>query len=609
MGGGKKQKRRQRDLVRHLDAGSGGARHTSASSWTEDTADRLQEAVDRIFGEAGDTLLGLDFSFTIADPFLQDCPLIGCSTGFTKLCGYEVRDIVGRNCRFLVDPVPPEQIDADMRRHTKDFCLAVKLGEEYTLPPERATPWMSEGRPADELVAMQKNARKDGTLFNNLFFMKVLDLSPELGDEKPYIVGLQSELKDGPQAMAEIHANITELSQRMTKVMALLARFFSVQCSLSRIMSSHRLLMPSTKDSAGSNGSGSSSPEAETSPEAEDIPSDTPSSDSVTPEHLYSAFAPQEVRQWEQERFTFVRKLCDAPRNKGQVQLMHDQEGDRLVAVKLMPNQWLRDSHEEFVKMNETETELPWQDIGCTKFLNSIKYKYVCDLLGVFRTDDETFVTSAFAPGGDLFSVALAAPPPGPARETVFTPLVLEIFSGMKQLHEMQIVHRDISLENVVLASEERSSCEIRIIDYGMADSRRMFQKCVRGKMTYQAPEMHAEASYDGFLTDAFSVGVLVYALLLSDYPWFATKIGDRKNFDYVRRYGFRSYASKRKVRGTNMKVSDCLSNNMTQLLDGMLAIDPSERLTLGEKQWSHSSRRSVWDEPWVTRAKCRKTK
>jgi len=72
--------------------------------WSVTSANLLQESVDRIFGTNSQSLLGLDFSFTIADPYLPDCPLIGCSTGFTKLCGYEIDDIVGKKLSLSVRP-------------------------------------------------------------------------------------------------------------------------------------------------------------------------------------------------------------------------------------------------------------------------------------------------------------------------------------------------------------------------------------------------------------------------------------------------------------------------------------------------------------------------
>eukprot|EP00409_Alexandrium_fundyense_P000949 CAMPEP_0185904924 /NCGR_PEP_ID=MMETSP0196C-20130402/4200_1 /TAXON_ID=2932 /ORGANISM="Alexandrium fundyense, Strain CCMP1719" /LENGTH=48 /DNA_ID= /DNA_START= /DNA_END= /DNA_ORIENTATION= len=45
-----------------------------------------------------------------------------------------MKEIVGRNCRFLVDPVPPDLVDTVMRRRAKDFCLAVKAGQDYWVP-------------------------------------------------------------------------------------------------------------------------------------------------------------------------------------------------------------------------------------------------------------------------------------------------------------------------------------------------------------------------------------------------------------------------------------------------------------------------------------------
>jgi len=186
--------------------------------WTAGAASKLQESVDRIFAKAGAGLLGLEFSLTIADPFLDGCPLIGCSSGFTKLCGYEMSDIVGRNCRFLVDPVPPEQMDKNMRKHVKDFCEAVKLGKEYWRPEAERESWMPQGRPGDELVAMQRNARKDGTLFNNMFYMKVFRVKSEAGEEVPYILAIQSELKEGKADLVKVTKNLADLEAQMAIV-------------------------------------------------------------------------------------------------------------------------------------------------------------------------------------------------------------------------------------------------------------------------------------------------------------------------------------------------------------------------------------------------------
>lgn len=214
------------------DDRQGASQSLKQGLWSHVSATKLQEAVDNIFGETGRSLLNLEFSFTIADPFLEDCPLIGCSIGFTKLCGYDLHDIVGRNCRFLIDPVPSERIDNKMRQHTKEFCQAVRRGVTWIPPSDYK--FTSKDRPSGELVAMQTNARKDGSLFNNLFYMKVFDIGVELGEEQPYIVGLQSELKGGEDDLSAFTDNLAELDAKMEKVERELSSGFFVQCSMSR---------------------------------------------------------------------------------------------------------------------------------------------------------------------------------------------------------------------------------------------------------------------------------------------------------------------------------------------------------------------------------------
>lgn len=213
-----------------------GFRRQVTPPWTQRKGEQLQESVDRIFGTAEKTLLGLSFSFTIADPFIDGCPLVGCSTGFTELCGYELNEIVGRNCRFLVDPVPSDKIDKNARRWARDFCDAVRLGIEYAVPSDEYEPWMPRDRPGDEFLCMQTNARKDGSLFNNMFYLKTFQIGATLGAEEPYIVGLQSEMPDGKEGLSKLSANMQVLEENVEKVRAELASIFFMQCSMQREM-------------------------------------------------------------------------------------------------------------------------------------------------------------------------------------------------------------------------------------------------------------------------------------------------------------------------------------------------------------------------------------
>lgn len=328
----------------------------------------------------------------------------------------------------------------------------------------------------------------------------------------------------------------------------------------------------------------------------------------MAPEQLHEAFDPSEVGSWDGSRFTLIRKLQDSRGNQGQVLLMRDLHQDIEIAVKQMPNNWVQDSHKDFIRAHPAVVELPWQDIGCTKFLNSVSYPFTNTLYGVYRDSEHTYVTSAFAKGGDMFNWCQGGLDAGPERELACVPLAVQIIYGVMQLHNMQMAHRDISLENILADKGEQpvkdgSSIDIRLIDFSMASAGSRWRSGVRGKAPYQAPEMHKDQEYDVFLSDVFSVGVALYAMTVKDYPWLSTHTGGCKCFQYVKKHGFRSYIEKRRLRGeTGARVGDVMSEPLKQLLEGMLAIDPAKRLVFGNSHEAHAGedRRSVWDEPWL---------
>ena len=91
----------------------------SILGWTAEQAAEMQLAANNIF-ETDERLRACQFSLSISDPNLKDCPFVGCSTGFTKMTGYEMDEVLGRNCRFLVDPVPAEYVNEAARTNARD---------------------------------------------------------------------------------------------------------------------------------------------------------------------------------------------------------------------------------------------------------------------------------------------------------------------------------------------------------------------------------------------------------------------------------------------------------------------------------------------------------
>lgn len=304
------------------------------------------------------------------------------------------------------------------------------------------------------------------------------------------------------------------------------------------------------------------------------------------------------TQPWDPSEFVGQTLLQEAVRNHGQVDLMTKKNGEKM-AVKRMPNRWVREGPIEFNEQYPTASERPWVDIGLVRYLNSIQYPYACQLFGVFRDDETTYVAAALATQGDLFSWCDRDPKPGPAREAVMLPVVGQIFVAVRWLHDLGVAHRDLSLENILLTEAEGTQ-QVKLIDFGMATVNRICKKEVRGKQSYQAPEMHGSDAYDAFLADEFALGVSIFAMAVQDYPWTSTKKGSCQLFEYISTFGLMKFLKKRKLRKGSEHLSEVMSPELIQMIDCMLQLDPSTRLCLGEACFSGEARRSVWDEVWI---------
>ncbi|KHO00559.1 Calcium/calmodulin-dependent/calcium-dependent protein kinase [Metarhizium album ARSEF 1941] len=138
----------------------------------------------------------------------------------------------------------------------------------------------------------------------------------------------------------------------------------------------------------------------------------------------------------------------------------------------------------------------------------------------------------SYCPGGDLFDMATI-------HRRLFTPALLrrvfsELVGAVTYLHEKKIVHRDIKLENVLVNLTPMELADpsvdwskfptsvITLADLGLsrriADDEKLETRC--GSDDYAAPEVIMGQPYDGRATDAWSLGVLLYALLESRLPF-----------------------------------------------------------------------------------------
>ncbi len=85
-----------------------------------------------------------------------------------------------------------------------------------------------------------------------------------------------------------------------------------------------------------------------------------------------------------------------------------------------------------------------------------------------------------------------------------------QLCAGVQCLHDNEISHRDLSLENVFVTADN----VLKIGDFGQASTEH-FDFCFSGKKAYRAPEVYnLGTQYDTRLADIFSLGVCMFCVL-----------------------------------------------------------------------------------------------
>ena len=113
----------------------------------------------------------------LADALVPDCPIVGASDSFARLCGYSRDEILGKNCRFLLKDVPGCCISRSGRKNLRSMIRMCRL---IGLSAMGST------------SCCQTNRKRDGETFLNMFAVGLVLL-----DEHPFLVGVQSEMGTG----------------------------------------------------------------------------------------------------------------------------------------------------------------------------------------------------------------------------------------------------------------------------------------------------------------------------------------------------------------------------------------------------------------------------
>jgi len=195
------------------------------------------------------------------------------------------------------------------------------------------------------------------------------------------------------------------------------------------------------------------------------------------------------------------------------------------------------------------------------KIYLTLDHPHVARLMMVYEDNEAIHLVMELMSGGELYDRLAEAKT---YNEELAANTTYQMLLAVSYLHEQQIAHRDLKLENFLYESKDTN--HLKLIDFGFAKfwdrSTKMSQAC--GSTHYVAPEVLAK-SYT-LKADMWSLGVIVFMLLTGSPPFHGA--GDSEVLKKIKT-GAVHWSSRFKR----------LSEPAQGFVKSLLVVDPSMRL------------------------------
>jgi serine/threonine protein kinase len=202
-----------------------------------------------------------------------------------------------------------------------------------------------------------------------------------------------------------------------------------------------------------------------------------------------------------------IRKLGEG--GMGLVYLAHDDELDRAIAIKLLP-QHLAGDDEQLARLRQE-----------ARTASSLNHPNIITIYEIGQHQSSAFIAMEYIDGQTLRDLVAAGPVP--VRKTL--QIVSQIADGLAAAHKRGLVHRDLKPENIMLTNEGG----VKILDFGLARSgasgdaglsqRKTDPGMIVGTCGYMSPEQ-AKAEPLDYRSDQFSFGAILYEMLTATPPF-----------------------------------------------------------------------------------------
>ena len=195
--------------------------------------------------------------------------------------------------------------------------------------------------------------------------------------------------------------------------------------------------------------------------------------------------------------------------------------------------------------------------------LSILRHPNIVQLYETINSDNTIYIIMEYIEGKDLFQYIYSMQH---LTEYKSSQLFRQLISCLEYIHKLGIVHRDIKPENILLNKNKKI---LKLVDFGLGNTYKKDEliKTACGSPCYAAPEMISGKDYEGFYSDLWSCGVVLYCMLVGRLPF--------DDEDIKKLY--------HNIKLANYVMPNFLSNYAQDILRRILVTNPKRRIKLDE--------------------------
>jgi len=184
-----------------------------------------------------------------------------------------------------------------------------------------------------------------------------------------------------------------------------------------------------------------------------------------------------------------------------------------------------------------------------------LRHPNILRLFAYFYDRKRVYLVLEFAQGGELYKVLKKE---GSFTEPRASKYIRQVVDALKYLHEKNIIHRDLKLENLLLHEDK-----IKIADFGWSVHSKNRRETFCGTLDYLAPEMLDRKPYDTKI-DLWAVGVLTYEFIHGKPPFETAGTNE----------------TCKRIQCGQYKVNPEVSKEATNFIEHLILQKPNKRMT-----------------------------